>query len=275
MLKVFTKLIRSLLVVAILFAGALFVIPALKDLGIDTPFVTTVEPAEYHFANQRLFGFRPTASQFSYDPNNVPADTYSVTHEGADRTWHGFYRGNAETLRPTILLLHGSGRSGLAMIDMWLEIATKEDLVLIAPDSMGQGWNYGPDGPQFLEKILATSQYPTDPNNIFIFGHSAGAAYSHMLANRTDGPWRAISAHAGYLRQADLTKRTGSLPIQFLLGADDHIFDTETGENSAQAFAGLGHETHFISILEHTHWYYSDADKLNAIAWDYFQTHLD
>lgn len=276
MLKSFVKFIRSLLVIAVLFAGALFAVPALKDLGIDIPYVNAVEPADYHFENQHLFGFRPTAGQFSYEPNNVPADSYILTHQNTERTWHGYYAGNSETPRPTILLLHGTGRSGLAMIDMWLEIAKKEDLILIAPDAASaRGWNYGDDGPKFLNAILAASQYPIDQNNIFVFGHSAGAAYSHMLANRTDGPWRAMSAHAGYLRQEDLTKRTGTLPIQFLLGEEDNNFDTQTGIISAQAFAELGHETHFISIAEHTHWYYAEANKLNAIAWAYFQKHLE
>ena len=110
---------------------------------------------------------------------------------------------------------------------------------------------------------------------MFLFGHSAGAKFSYMLANRTDGPWRAASAHAGFLAKSEIRQTGGELPLQIILGEDDHIFPTPAARDSAQAFAVLGHDTVFVSIADHTHWYYADAKQINNKTWAFFLSVLE
>ena len=61
----------------------------------------------------------------------------------------------AEHPAPLLLLLHGSGRNGLSLIDKWKDLAIKEGIVLVGPDAINsQGWNSPADGPDFLHDLM-------------------------------------------------------------------------------------------------------------------------
>src|SRR5437773_2283240 len=62
----------------------------------------------------------------------------------------------AEHPAPLLLLLHGSGRNGLSLIDKWKDLAIKEGIVLVGPDAINsQGWNSPADGPDFLHDVIS------------------------------------------------------------------------------------------------------------------------
>ena len=70
-------------------------------------------------------------------PDAAPGEATSHVTMGGLRWW-ATGPDVGETV-PAILLLHGAGQDGRAMIDMWHEIATREGLVLIAPDFPADG----------------------------------------------------------------------------------------------------------------------------------------
>jgi poly(3-hydroxybutyrate) depolymerase len=37
---------------------------------------------------------------------------------------------------PLILLLHGSGRNGISLVDKWKDLAKKEGIILVGPDAI-------------------------------------------------------------------------------------------------------------------------------------------
>src|SRR5437764_9089794 len=101
---------------------------------------------------------------------SVPAAAQKVRKEtiesqGKKRTYYLLIPDAAtpEHAAPLVLLLHGSGRDGLSLMDKWKELGAKEGFIVVAPDALGsQGWNAPLDGPDFLHDLLSElkSKYP-------------------------------------------------------------------------------------------------------------------
>ena len=271
--------LRRLLTLVFIFFIGVILLPFAESMAFLLPELQPrdVPPAEFTHEKRVPFGFAPRADQQTYTPGEVPGESHSFAHLYANRTWHGFFGGKEEGDHPTIILLHGSGRSGRSMIDMWQTLAREQGLVLLAPDSFfSAGWHSVLDGPLFLNRLLeeAAWVYPVDSGNVFVFGHSGGGVFAHLLAEKTDGPWRAVAAHAGYRSPDRMFGRKGQLPALFMLGTADHAFATPPGLEAARRFAALGHETVFTSYRDHPHWYYAKAHQFNQRAWDFFQNYL-
>jgi predicted esterase len=171
---------------------------------------------------------------------------------------------------PLIVLLHGSGRDGRAMLDMWKVAARSRGLTLIAPNALGNSWK-----PEDAATVLAAiedaqDRYSTDPDQVYLFGHSAGAIIAQYFANHVDGPWRAVATHGGYLQADALQPVADGVPIRAYLGSSDTGFNPFDGRKTAQKFADVGHPSEFHLIPEHGHWYYEIGPRISAEATDWF-----
>src|SRR5437660_467730 len=79
----------------------------------------------------------------------------SITSQGKARTYYLFVPSEGTAPKPLILLLHGSGRNGMSLIDPWKGLAEKEGIILVAPDSLNsQEWAFPVDGPDFLHEVV-------------------------------------------------------------------------------------------------------------------------
>src|SRR5260370_19716543 len=86
---------------------------------------------------------------------------------------------------PMILMFHGSGRNGLSVVEKWADLAAKEGIILVGPDSQNsQTWRVPEDGPDFLRELVEAlkAKYPVNPRRIYLFDHSAGAVFALHLA---------------------------------------------------------------------------------------------
>src|SRR6266568_2671983 len=94
----------------------------------------------------------------------------------------------AEHPAPLLLLLHGSGRNGLSLVEKWKDLATKEGIILVGPDAINsQGWSSPVDGPDFLHDLISDlkSKYSIDSRRMYLFGHSAGATFALFMPERS------------------------------------------------------------------------------------------
>ncbi len=203
-------------------------------------------------------------------PTDV-AQQFTLSQPGQpDRTWFG--RGPAiGQPRPAIVLLHGSGRPGLAMIDMWKETAARNQLVLIAPNSSNpQYWDHGPDGTDFMTNLLEQAQdhFAIDPTQIYLMGHSAGGLFAQQLALRNTGQWRAITTHGAAIDTANVHPTNSDAPLFIYNGDKDHLFPTAASTATAQALAEAGQDTTQIQIPDHTHWYYKIGPQIAPDMWN-------
>lgn len=51
------------------------------------------------------------------------------------RTYYLFIPDSVKSPAPLLVLLHGSGRNGLSLMEKWKEIASRENFIVAAPDA--------------------------------------------------------------------------------------------------------------------------------------------
>lgn len=187
------------------------------------------------------------------------------------RIWYAFTP-SAEGRRPLVILLHGANRNGLSMIEMWEEAARRHGLALLAPDARGKTWPLTTPEAAFLANLVAemAARHDIDPERIFLFGHSDGAAYAQVLLNRTKGPWRAAALHAGFASPAIMRPPAEALPLRLYLGDQDHIFDVPGARDSLSAMAAMGHDSDLVVIPGHSHWFYEIGPQIAEDSWRWF-----
>jgi polyhydroxybutyrate depolymerase len=110
---------------------------------------------------------------------------------------------NVTEKRPLVVILHGGGASAKQVLGMafppsplsvWLEIAEREQLVVVAPEGCKKGWNDSfadvankpqTDDTGFIEAIidLAIANHAVDPARVFVIGVSKGGTMAYRLAS--------------------------------------------------------------------------------------------
>lgn len=201
---------------------------------------------------------------------------YKFRQGFSGRIYHSYRGKNADASSPhqTVVLLHGSGRTGISMLDMWKETADLYDLYLIAPNSYHRnGWSSFNSSRDFFQGLIdhAGEEVLIDKEKVYLFGHSAGGRLATILAAQQSLPFRAIATHAGFNNAdaLDIVERglPKQIPISFYLGDDDHIFKVDAANATANKFAKAGHDVSLYVIPGHTHWYYSIGPDLNKLIW--------
>src|SRR5262249_47557663 len=94
--------------------------------------------------------------------------------QGKQRTYYLFVPKSAEQANnpPLLVLLHGSGRNGLSLVEKWKDLAAKEGLIIAGPDSSSsEGWRIPEDGPEFIHDLVEAliKQYRVDPHRVYLF----------------------------------------------------------------------------------------------------------
>jgi poly(3-hydroxybutyrate) depolymerase len=210
----------------------------------------------------------------SFADDKAKPQKLSLTFEGKARTYYVLVPNGVSPSAPMLLLLHGSGHNGMSLIDPWKDLATKNGIILVAPDSSDSTqWNQSADGPEFIHAVVegAKSKYPIDPRRVYLFGHSAGAVYALYLAAVQSEYFAATAIHAGALLQSDfgiIDVATRKMPIAIWVGTNDPFFSTTLVRATRDAFNSRGFSLQLTEIPGHDHNYYAIAAKINPAVWD-------
>jgi predicted esterase len=195
---------------------------------------------------------------------------------GHTRTFYAFVP-NDEGPLPLMLLLHGSGRNGQIMVDAWKDLAAREHFILAAPDAYDPAfWQPNMDTLEFLHAVVdqVEAKHAVDRNRIYLFGHSAGAVYSLLLAIFDSHYFAAIALHAGAL-QPDQFKFFANadrrMPIAILVGDRDPFFPLDRVNASVKEFKENGFSVELTIIPHHDHNYYVISDEVNGKAWEFLK----
>jgi len=178
---------------------------------------------------------------------------------------------------PLLVLLHGSGRNGASLVDKWKDLAKKEGIIVVGPDSLNpQMWSSGVDGPDFLHDLITElqSKYPIDARRIYLFGHSGGACFALYMALYESEYFAATAIHAGALTKNDgeiVESAKRKIPIYIAVGTVDRSFPLEAVRATRDLLNSNDFNAQLIEMPGHDHWYYDLAPKINAAAWTFLK----
>jgi poly(3-hydroxybutyrate) depolymerase len=205
----------------------------------------------------------------------------TLESQGKKRTYYLLVPDNAtaEHPAPLLMVLHGSNRNGMSLMEKWKDLAIKEGFVLVGPDSLNpQAWNAPADGPEFLHDLLSElkSKYPIDSRRMYLFGHSGGATFALYMSLYESEYFAATAIHAGALAPntysvADIAKR--KIPIYIIVGTVDQFFPLSDVRATRDALNQRGFDVQLTEMKGHDHWYYDLAPKINADAWTFLKQH--
>jgi poly(3-hydroxybutyrate) depolymerase len=178
---------------------------------------------------------------------------------------------------PLVLLLHGSGRNGVSLVDKWKDLAKKEGIILVGPDAINsRGWNVPADGPDFVHELLSElkGKYPIDVRRMYLFGHSAGASFALYMGLFESEYFAAVAIHAGGLQPDDndiVERAPRKIPIYMAVGTVDRLVPLEGVRATRDMLVKSGFAVQLIEMKGHDHWYYDLAPKINAAAWEFLK----
>jgi poly(3-hydroxybutyrate) depolymerase len=203
-----------------------------------------------------------------------------ITSKGKKRAYYLFVPEKLDPAKPAplIVLLHGSGRNGLSLVEKWKDLAKKEKVIIIGPDaSDSQNWRIPEDGPGFVYELVEAlkTRHPVNARRVYLFGHSAGAGQALYLSLLESEYFAATAIHAGALhgrQDSELIERTKrKIPIAIFVGTNDSFFPLPVVRATRDALNAKGFNSELTEIKGHTHWYYEKAPEINRSAWEFLK----
>jgi poly(3-hydroxybutyrate) depolymerase len=214
------------------------------------------------------------ATILSFSPTASAADITKelITSQGKTRAYYLFVPDKLAASKPVplLVLLHGSNRNGMSLVEKWKDLASKEGIILAGPDSSNPAsWRTPEDGPDFLHDLVEAlkAKYP-------IFGHSAGAGHALYMSLFESQYFAATAIHAGALPKQsysyiDDAKR--KIPLAIWVGTVDASFPLPVVRATRDAMNERGFAVQLTEIPNHDHWYYDLAPKINKEAWEFLK----
>ena len=203
----------------------------------------------------------------------------SLEFAGRNHTYYLFAPDEATTEHPAplLVLLHGSNRNGMSLMEKWKDLAVKETVFLVAPDAINPAkWSVPVDGPDFLHELISSlkSKFPIDARRMYLFGHSGGAVFALYMSLHESEYFAATAIHAGMLppeayEAIGLAKR--KIPIYIAVGTIDPFFPLAEVRATRDVLNKNGFDVQLVEIKGHNHWYYDLAPKINADAWAFLK----
>lgn len=209
-------------------------------------------------------------------PNKIVKE--SIVSNQKKRTYYLFVPASVTAPAPLVVLLHGSGRNGLSLVERWKDLAIKEGVIIVGPDALGGGgWSAPTDGPGFLHDLTQElkAKYPVNSRRIYLFGHSAGAVFALLMSMAESEYFAATAIHAGAFRLRDefqsINQARRKIPLAIWVGTVDRFFPLADVRATRDALRAKGFTIDVTEMPGHDHWYYDLAPEINAAAWEFLK----
>src|SRR6476619_2421253 len=169
-----------------------------------------------------------------------------ITSGGKARAYYLYAPPTVKAPAPLIIMLHGSNRTGVTLVEKWKDFAKKEGIIIAGPDATDlRGWASPQDGPDFLHDLVEDlkTKYPINPRRVYLFGHSAGASFALHMSLMESQYFAATAIHAGALTDGEmemiqLAKR--KIPISIQVGDSDQFFPLKPVRATRDALKAAG-----------------------------------
>jgi poly(3-hydroxybutyrate) depolymerase len=202
-----------------------------------------------------------------------------ITSKGKTRAYYLYVPSTvkASSPAPLIVMLHGSGRIGISLVEKWKDLAKKEGIIIAGPDSSDtREWGSPQDGPDYLRDLVEElkAKYPINPRRVYLFGHSAGASFALDMSLMESEYFAATAIHAGALPPDDrdlIDSAKRKIPIFIQVGDSDQYFPLKAVRATRDLLNSKGFSVELTELPGHDHWYYDLAPKINLRAWDFLK----
>jgi poly(3-hydroxybutyrate) depolymerase len=204
----------------------------------------------------------------------------TVVSRGTERAYYVLVPATlaADRPAPLIVMLHGSGRTGKQLLEIWRGLAEQEGILLAGPDSTDSlHWAAPQDGPLLLRDVVdaVAKEHPVDPRRIYLFGNSAGAVFALQVACLESEFFAAAAVHAGavdpkFFSVFDYAAR--KIPIGIWTGTRDKIFPVADVRATAKALTQRGFPVTLTEIPDHTHDYSAVSADVNPAIWAFLSS---
>jgi poly(3-hydroxybutyrate) depolymerase len=205
----------------------------------------------------------------------------SIRFGEKDRSFYLYAPGSLkkEAAAPLMVLLHGSGRNGLSLIDKWKDLASQEGFIIVGPDSSDlRSWRIPEDAPDFLYELIESLKvkYKIDGRRVYLFGHSAGAVVALYLSLMESEYFAATAVHAGAFNSVEgsfIERTKRKIPISIFVGTNDAFFPLPVVRETHKALNTRGFDAQLKEIKGHTHNYYDRSAEINKSVWSFLNAH--
>jgi predicted esterase len=183
------------------------------------------------------------------------------------------------TPAPLIVVLHGSGDTGLMPVKRWRDLAAKEGILIAGPNALNrQMWRIPEDGPEFIYELVESlkKKHSIDPQRVYLFGHSGGAIVALYLGLMQSEYFAATAVHAGAIRPEDayfIDKTRRKIPFSLIVGTQDPLFPVEDLRETRDMLTSRGFSVELTEIKGHNHDYGARSDEINRMIWAFFKKH--
>jgi len=215
----------------------------------------------------------------------APAVAATITKETlridpASRTYYLFVPDSvgAEPA-PLVITLHGSGRDGRPLVELFRDVASKQRFIVVGPDATDRrGWQVPADGPAFLYFLIdaVKAKHAVDARRMYLFGHSAGASFALTMGLMESEYFAGVVAHAVALQRdgrQQLLAAPRKLPIAMFHGTRDNVIPVETARESRDVLLQAGFSIDFRELagFEHNSLYIRGVTIVEP-AWEFLRT---
>jgi poly(3-hydroxybutyrate) depolymerase len=179
---------------------------------------------------------------------------------------------------PLLLLLHGSGRDGRPLVDLFRDVASKERFIVVGPDATDRrGWQVPDDGPAFLYFLIEAikAKHAVDGHRMYLFGHSSGASFALAMGLAESEFFAAAAVHAARMRPDDrdrLPLVPRKLPIAMFHGTSDGTVPIASGREARDALVKAGFPVDFRELLGFEHnSLYTRGEAITRPVWEFLK----
>ena len=215
----------------------------------------------------------------------TPALAATITKEalkidGESRTYYLFVPETvgAEAV-PLVITLHGSGRDGRTLVDLFRGLASSERFIVVGPDSADRrGWQVPGDGPAFLYFLVEAlkTKHQIDGHRVYLFGHSAGASFALTMGLLESEYFAGVASHAVTLQREDrnqLLAAPRKMPMALLHGTSDSTIPIARAREARDILIGAGFDVHLRELggFEHNT-IYTRGESVVRPAWEFLKS---
>src|SRR3954469_6136832 len=179
---------------------------------------------------------------------------------------------------PLVITLHGSGRDGRPLVDLFRDAASREHFIVAGPDATDRrGWQAPADGPAFLYFLIEAvkAKHAIDGRRVYLFGHSAGAGFALVMGLMESEYFAGVAVHSAALQREDreqLLSAPRKLPIAMFHGTSDHTIPITVGREGRDALVNAGFPVEFHELPGYEHnTLYTRPDTVVRQAWEFLK----